>query len=39
MFEDMHDLQYYYKNGYYNNYNATVGNALVEDILRFLKYY
>lgn len=34
----MHDLQYYNKNGYYNNNTAKLGNAIVEDMLIFLKY-
>lgn len=37
MFEDMSDLQYYYKNGYYLEDNTKIGNPLVDDLLQFLK--
>lgn len=37
MFEDMHDLQYYYKNGYYLEKNKKMGNPLVNDLLNFIE--
>ncbi|XP_026804501.1 multiple inositol polyphosphate phosphatase 1-like [Rhopalosiphum maidis] len=36
MFEDMHDIQYYYKNGYYNNKSKYFGLPMMKEILDFL---
>lgn len=33
----MHDLQYYYKNGYHLDNNVKLGNPLMADLLQFLE--
>lgn len=38
MFENMQDLQCYYKNGYHLEGNKKLGNPLTNDLLTFLKY-
>lgn len=38
MFERMHDLQYYYKNGYFTEISAKAGYPMMNDILQFLEY-
>ncbi|XP_060852753.1 multiple inositol polyphosphate phosphatase 1-like [Rhopalosiphum padi] len=37
MFEGMHDIQYYHKNGYYNNKTKNFGLPMMNEILNFLK--
>jgi len=36
--ENMHDLQYFNKNGYYLEYNRNLGKKIVDDILEFIWY-
>jgi len=36
--ENMHDLQYFNKNGYYLENNRNLGNRIVEDLVQFIKY-
>lgn len=36
MFEEMLDLQYYYKNGYHLDESKKRGNPLAADILKYL---
>lgn len=38
MFEEMNDLQYYYKNGYHIDDNMKIGNPITEDLLQFITY-
>lgn len=38
MFEDMEDLQYYYKNGYGLEFNSKVGKPIIHDIVNFITY-
>lgn len=37
MFEEMHDVQYWHKNGYNQESNRDLGNAITEDMLNFIK--
>lgn len=39
MFENMHDLQYYYTNGYRSKSTMISGKPMLKDIFEFLKYF